>query len=342
MGIDDMDWRPSATLASLRQAALLRGSIRSWMEHQLVLEVCTPGLSRAAATDPHIESLVVSDSPSSRRPWYLHTSPEFAMKRLLAAHAEQTGLAGGESTQPDIYQICSVYRSGESGRFHNTQFTLLEWYRVGMDHADLMRDLEDLLKHLCSAFDLTWPGIEKRSYGIEVKELLGVWPELASIEIIQSYFKKMNRSYPSGIGEDMDAALDLFMDEFVLPEFSPSSFTLLTDYPESQAALSRIGSDDQGRRIAQRFELYRGQIELGNGFHELTDAKEQRSRFERELAKRLDDRMDQVPIDNQLLDALAAGLPDCAGIAVGLERLHMVLGSHEHIRDVLSFDDERA
>ncbi len=234
-----MDWRPSATLASLKQAAHIRSSIRLWMEQQQVLEVCTPCLSRAATTDPHIESLVVSGSPGSTRPWYLHTSPEFAMKRLLAAHAAEAALLGGESTQPDIYQICSVYRSGESGRFHNTQFTLLEWYRVGMDHNDLMHDLEKLLRHVCSAVDLTWPGIEKRSYGVELKEHLGVWPESASVDMIQSHFEKKNRSYPCAIGEDLDAALDLFMDEFVLPEFSASSFTLLTDYPESQAALSR-------------------------------------------------------------------------------------------------------
>lgn len=337
-----MDWRPNATLASLRQAAHIRRGIRLWMEQQQVLEVSTACISRAATTDPHIESLVVSDSPDFTRPWYLHTSPEFAMKRLLAAHAAETALSGDESRQPDIYQICSVYRSGESGRYHNTQFTLLEWYRVGMDHHDLMSDVENLLKHICGAVALAWPGIEKKSYGLEVKERLGVWPELASVELIQSYFRQGNRSYPSSIGEDLDAALDLFMDEFVLPEFSAASFTLLTDYPASQAALSRIGMDDQGRCVAQRFELYRGQVELGNGFHELTDAKEQRLRFEHELVERQNNQMRHVPMDNHLLDALAAGLPDCAGIAIGLERLHMVLCSHEHISDVLSFDDDRA
>jgi len=312
------------------------------MEQQQVLEVCTPGLSHSATTDPHIESLVVTDSQSSARVRYLHTSPEFAMKRLLAAHAIEAALSGSELKQPDIYQICAVYRSGESGRFHNTQFTLLEWYRVGMNHYDLMRDLELLLQHVCNAIDLAWPGIEQRSYGGEVRQLLGVWPELASVEMIQSHFEDHNRSYPASIGQDLDAALDLFVDEFVSAQFSPSMFTLLTDYPESQAALSRIGLDDQGRRVAQRFELYRGQIELANGFHELTDAKEQRSRFECELARRKAMQKDHVPIDTHLLDALSAGLPDCAGIAIGLERLHMVLGSYEHIREVLSFDDGRA
>lgn len=337
-----MDWQPSATLASLKQAALLRSCIRLWMQQQQVLEVCTPCLSRAATTDPHIHSLVVHDSEHASRSWYLHTSPEFAMKRLLAAHAIEAAALGATGDQPDLYQICSVFRAGESGRFHNTQFTLLEWYRLGMNHNDLMHDLESLLRYVCDAFEIAWPGIDQQSYGVQVRKKLGVWPESSSVEMIQSYFEKENRSYPTGIGIDLDAALDLFMDEFVLPEFSPTAFTLLTDYPESQAALSRIGLDKHGRRVAHRFELYRGKVELANGFHELTDANEQRLRFEKDIAMRLERQLSQVPIDNNLLDAITAGLPDCAGIAIGLERLHMVLCSHSHIRHVLSFDDARA
>lgn len=337
-----MDWQPSATLASLKQAARLRSTIRQWMDEKGVLEVSTPCISRAAVTDTHIESLQVRDPLSAADPRYLHTSPEFAMKRLLVAHAIEIAQSGGREEQPDLYQICPVFRAGESGRYHNTQFTLLEWYRVGMDHEALIGDLESLLKHVFSAFKLKWPGIEKRSYGVLIKHKLGVWPEQASVDTIQAYFERHNRSYPASIGVDLDAALDLFMDEFVLPEFSSSAFTVLTNYPESQAALSRIGRDEHGRLVAQRFELFMGRVELANGFHELSDAREQLSRFEADLANRRDRKLNDVPLDTHLIEALQVGLPDCAGIAIGLERLHMVLGSHPHICDVLSFDDVRA
>ena len=132
------------------------------------------------------------------------------------------------------------------------------------------------------------------------------------------------------------------MDEFVLPQFAADAFTLLIDYPVSQSALARLGKDEDGRDVAQRFELYSGQVELANGFHELSDAQTQRSRFEADLARRERLGLATVPLDEHFLDALAAGLPDCAGIALGLERLHMVLGQHEHISEVLSFDDQRA
>lgn len=337
-----MDWQPCATLDSLKQAARLRGSIRQWMDEQGVLEVSTPCISRAAVTDTHIESLQVRDPLSAADRRFLHTSPEFAMKRLLAAHAIETAQLSGCIEQPDLYQICPVFRAGESGRYHNTQFTLLEWYRVGMDHEALRFDLENLLKHVFSAFRLKWPGVEKRSYGVLIKNKLGIWPENASVNTIQAYFERHDRSYPAAIGADLDAALDLFMDEFVLPEFSSSAFTVLTDYPVSQAALARIGRDDHGRHVAQRFELFLGRLELANGFHELSDAREQLSRFNADLANRKDRRLNEVPLDTHLIEALDAGLPDCAGIAIGLERLHMVLGSHPHIRDVLCFDDARA
>ncbi|ASJ75246.1 EF-P lysine aminoacylase EpmA [Granulosicoccus antarcticus] len=332
-----MNWRPGASLSSLREAALLRRSIHAWMELQGVLEVQTPALSGAAATDPHVLSI---RTDSGR---FLHTSPEFPMKRLLAAHACEIAESGSLERQPDLYQIATVFRAEESGRFHNTEFTLLEWYRVGMDHVELMADLETLLQSVWQAFGKSWPGVQSRRYGEEVHRLLGVWPEqMTSTDTIADYFAAADRSYPEAIATDVDAALDLFMDEFVLPEFAPDAFTLLVDYPASQSALARLGQDDQGREVAQRFELYFGQVELANGFHELSDAATQRVRFESDLLKRERLGVASVPVDEHLLDALSAGLPDCAGIALGLERLHMVLAQHEHIREVLSFDDQRA
>jgi lysyl-tRNA synthetase class 2 len=325
-----MSWRPNASLATLRESAALRTSIRLWMDEHDVLEVCTPALSRHATTDPHVPSIGTSDGG------YLHTSPEFPMKRLLAAHAE------GTQIQPDLYQIASVFRAGESGRYHNTEFSLLEWYRIGMNHHQLMVDAENLLKHVWASFSTLWPGLQILRYGVEVRERLGVWPEAASVELIEQYFTVNNRSYPATIGLDVDAALDLFMDEFVLPSFSAKGFTVLKDYPVSQAALSRLGMDDDGRKVAERFEIYFGNTELANGFHELSDSEIQRTRFMEDLKKRRAMSAPMLPMDAHLLDALAVGLPDCAGIALGLDRLLMVLGKYERISHVLSFDDQRA
>lgn len=300
------------------------------MDEHEVLEVCTPALSRHATTDPHVPSIGTSGGG------YLHTSPEFPMKRLLAAHASDL------QPQPDLYQIASVFRAGESGRFHNTEFSLLEWYRVGMNHHDLMVDVEKLLRHVWTSFSTTWPGLQILRYGTQIRDRLGVWPEAANVELIEQYFLASGRSYPATIGVDVDAALDLFMDEFVLPTFSRSGFTLLKDYPVSQAALARVGLDEDGRDVAERFEIYFGKTELANGFHELSDSDVQRARFMEDLEKRQLIAAPLLPMDTHLLDALAQGLPDCAGIALGLDRLLMVLGHYEHISQVLSFDDQRA
>jgi lysyl-tRNA synthetase class 2 len=325
-----VSWRPNASLATLKEAAALRTSIRQWMDEHKVLEVCTPALSRHATTDPHVPSIGTCDGG------YLHTSPEFPMKRLLAAHAQ------GPQSQPDIYQIASVYRAGESGRFHNSEFSLLEWYRVGMNHHDLMVDAEKLLLHVWTSFSTIWPGLRTLRYGVEIHDRLGVWPEAVSVELIEQYFIANGRSYPATIGIDVDAALDLFMDEFVLSTFSHNGFTLIKDYPVSQAALARLGLDEDGREVAERFEIYFGKTELANGFHELNDADLQRARFAGDLEKRRIMGAPVLPMDTHLLDALEAGLPDCAGIAMGLDRLLMVLGKYECISQVLSFDDQRA
>lgn len=340
--LPNSDWRPSALLEHLRQSARLRRAVRQWADRQGILEVLTPVLSQAAATDPHVLSL------STRCGRYLHTSPEFAMKRLLAAHAAE--LAAGDDSaagnsalgQPDLYQIAPVFRAEESGRRHNTEFTLLEWYRLGMDHFGLMADVTSLLQHLWQEFERPWPGIETRRYGVEVHRRLGVWPEALDTATVAAWFEQAERSFPASIGDDVDAALDLFLDTFVLPEFVADGFTLLIDYPVSQSALARHGTDVDGRAVARRFELYFGPLELANGFHELHDPGVQRRRFEDDLLKRDALGVERVPMDERLLAALEAGLPDCAGVALGLDRLQMVLGRHEHIREVLSFDDERA
>jgi len=325
-----MSWRPSASLATLKESALLRNCVRRWMDERGILEVLTPVASRFGTTDPNVPSVVTENKR------YLQTSPEFPMKRLLAAHSEVA------DKQPDIYQIASVFRAGESGRRHNTEFTLLEWYRVGMDHHALIEDAKCLLSRVSEAFDLPWHEVSHCRYGVEVRNRLGVWPEDATPSLVEAYFVKNKRSYPEAIGDDLDSSLDLFVDEFVLPDFSGDRFTIVMDYPASQAALSRLGRDQDNRLIAQRFEIYYGQVELANGFHELSDSDQQRERFVTDLEKRKLSGLAMIPMDVNLIDALENGLPDCAGIALGLDRLLMVLKGYKTIQEVLSFDDQRA
>ena len=324
-------WKPTASLHALKQAATLRQAIREWMHSQGVLEVCTPPLSHSANTDPQVESLEVMPSDGTALQRYLHTSPEFAMKRLLCAYPDT-----------DLYQIATVFRAEEQGRYHTSQFTLLEWYRVGMDHLALMQDMQALLTHIWHAFGRELSGADTRSYCQEVFDRLGQWPDELDGVRIKNYFADNQRSFPDGLEANVASSLDLFMDEFVLPEFDKSKVTFLFEYPASQAALARIATTASGRQVAERFEVFIGQVELANGFHELSDPDQQRQRFEQDLHRRASRSQRGVPVDQHLLAALSSGLPDCAGVALGLDRLHMVLGSHDHIQQVTPFSDDNA
>ena len=330
----DTCWRPTASLESLKQAALLKRAIRQWMLDEQILEVCTPALSSAATTDPQVQSIVVEgvdgiQSGATNR--YLHTSPEFAMKRILCAYPDT-----------DIYQLATVFRAEEQGRYHVSQFNMLEWYRTGMDHEALMQDVERLLRHVWKSFELDFPIITKRSYCKEVYSRLGEWPDTLSGAVIRDYFQQAKRSFPVGLEQDVSACLDLFMDEFVISSFDPAVVTLLCDYPGSQAALARVAINNNGIKVASRFEVFVGPVELANGFHELADSAVQRQRFENDLEVRKYVGKNTVPIDENLLAALDYGLPDCAGVALGIDRLHMILGGHQHIREVVCFSDDNA
>lgn len=325
-------WRPSASLQALKQAAHLRSEVHQWMSCQSILEVSTPALSIAGTTDPQVESLVVRGDGKNQALRYLHTSPEFAMKRILCAYPEQ-----------DIYQLATVFRAEETGRYHNSQFTLLEWYRVGMNHIALMNDVQQLLQAIWNAFGVAFPKIDRKSYIQEVYDRLGEWPDqLAGIEI-RNYFLKNERSFPQGLESDLCACLDLFMDEFVLPTFDNHKITFLYEYPSSQASLARIGKAAQSNcSVAERFEVYVGKVELANGFHELADASVQRQRFAHEQQVRKHRRQSTIPIDEHLLSALQSGLPDCAGVALGIDRLLMLLGGYQCVKHVMSFSDDNA
>jgi lysyl-tRNA synthetase class 2 len=311
-------WRPGASREAFETRAGLLSDIRSFFAARSVLEVETPVLSRYGNTDPNIGSLATA-APHR----YLRTSPEFAMKRLLAAGFR------------DIYELGRVFRAGESGRYHNTEFTMLEWYRTDMAYLDLAEEVVDLVR-ACGrgAFD-GWP-VERSSYRDLFRKQAGLDPYFCSeTELADCAAERGVAAGPFEHGE----LLDLVMAEVIQPALPGECFTIVFDYPPEQAALSRIRNDDPP--VAERFEVYLGQQELANGYQELTDPGEQRARFERENRKREARGQEQVTIDSGLLDALEAGLPECSGVALGVDRLLMSMLRIDDIDAVLAFGEAR-
>lgn len=319
------DWRPSATSETLIIRARLLQRIRAFFQARDVLEVETPMLSRAAVTDPHIESFVVRD-PQAATPRYLHTSPEFAMKRLLAAGSGP------------IYQVCKVFRQGEAGRQHNPEFSMLEWYRPGFDHLQLMAEVETLLRELLEGY-LDLADTLQLSYQEAFQRYAGLDPLSASVAELQLTVQQLGIEVSGLDAHHKDPWLDLLLTHVVEPALPQDRPVFIYDYPASQAALARIRPAEPP--LAERFELYLGGMELANGFHELTDAAEQRQRFEADLVHRVEVGLPTMPIDECFLAALAAGLPPSAGVALGLDRLVMLASGVKSISEVLTFDDER-
>ena len=324
------DWRPGAALATLELAADVRRRVRAHLDAAGALEVVTPVASRAASSDPAIGSLrtVATDVDPER---WLQSSPESACKRLLAAHGR------------DVWQLAPVFRAGERGRRHNVEFTLLEWYRIGFDLGAMMRDVEALVRAAAPGHPGAAAPFARLSHGELVREVAGEWPERLAVADVEALFAERGASWPRGMsGDDPDAAIDLLFDEFALPALPTDRFAFVTGWPATRASLARLGTDPHGRTVAARFELYFGDLELANGYHELADAAEQRARFEADLARRAALGLEAVPLDEPLLDALAAGLPDCAGVALGFERLLMVVAGADDIDAVMAFSDARA
>lgn len=324
------DWRAGATLDTLEFTAALRRRVRAYFDATGALEVITPVLSSAGASEPAIEAFDTRATPADGIRW-LHTSPEFAMKRLLARDAK------------DIWQLAPVFRRAEQGHRHNREFQLLEWYRVGADLQALMQDVSALLRAAVGAHSPFATSAQTCRYGDAVRSLTGDWPEALEVADVARYFAEHNRHFPDSIAaQEQDAALDLFFDTFVVPQFAQDALTFVVDYPPSQASLARLTRDMHGRSVAARFELYAGPVELANGYHELLDAREQRGRFEAELAERRAAGQPVPPLDERFLAALEAGLPDCSGVALGLDRVAMVALGAQDLDAVLSFSDERA
>jgi lysyl-tRNA synthetase class 2 len=299
-----MTWRPAAGLQTLRARAAMLADARAFFAERGVLEVETPTLSAAAPCDPQIEPLSAGISGFARR-FYLCTSPEYAMKRLLAAGSG------------DIYQISKVFRDEEHGRWHNPEFTMVEWYRLGLDDGALMRETEALLARLLAPFRRL-AATQRLTYAEALERHAGVDIHTASEAQLAQAAARLGIDCHANL--DRDARLDLLMALIVGPKLGCNDTpTFICDYPPSQASLARIKPGV--RQVAARFELYLDGLELANGFHELCDAAEQRARFEQDLALRRSRGQPLPPLDMRLLDALEHGLPDCAGVALGFDRV---------------------
>lgn len=311
-----MSWLPTASIATLEIRAAMLRAVREYFVATRAMEVETPTLSAAAVTDVHLQSINAQVLGQRR---FLHTSPEFAMKRLLAAGCG------------DIWQICRAYRDGECGRWHNPEFTLIEWYRLSIDHHALMNDVEQLINAVLPAarqFDYA----ERLTYQEAMQLHAGVDALNDPLAVLIATLESSEVQIPPSLRSDRDACLDLIMALLVGPHLGRERLTFVYDYPASQAALARIRGP-----VASRFEAYLDGLELANGFHELSNAEEQRSRIAQDLASRVTRELPGVPADERFLQALAHGLPDCSGVALGFDRLVMCAVGAKRIDEVLAF-----
>lgn len=318
-------WQPTASLAALKSRAQQLNWVRGFFARREVLEVETPVLGRCTVTDLNIDSVPASATASAdgRRDFWLQTSPEYPMKRLLAAGAG------------DIYQVARVFRNGERGSRHNPEFSLLEWYRRGFDDIDLMAEVADLV---CGWLECPRP--VTLEYRDAFLRFTGIDPFTSDTDALRQLCRRWMS--PDQVAELLrDECLDLLMSFCVEPELANLGPVFITGYPESQAALARISEVDDVRK-AHRFELYVEGLELCNGYWELTDAAEQRARFESDNLSRRRAGRPEMPVDQALLAAMDAGVPDCAGVALGLDRLLMLKLGVKDIAQVLAFPSERA
>ena len=299
------------TAQRLATRAKVLARIRKYFANEQVTEVETPLLTRYAVTDPQLDNLRVDSSFYRDKHLYLTTSPEYAMKQLLS-------LGSGS-----IYQICKAFRQDPPGRLHSYEFTLLEWYRLGFDMEALIDDVAALVNGVCSQQINTELKVEKLSYReafIRTMDLDPFVTENHELEAIAT--QTIDVSFTN---QPSDVWLDLLLTHCVEPQLGNSGMTFLYDYPQSQAALARLSNDSLGNAVAKRFELYINGIELANGYYELSDADEQLKRFEHDNTLRQRMGKSACEIDVDLMAALQQGLPDCAGVALGIDRLILVL-----------------
>ena len=307
-------WKPCADIEVIKKRAALLWQIRDFMDRHDILEVDTPILSHYAVTDPYIESMKTRHVFEKETPLYMHTSPEYCMKRLLAADLGS------------IYQICHVFRDEESGKRHQTEFTMLEWYRTGFDYMQLMDDVAQLLS------EVGFKEIDKMTYADAFIQEVHLNPHTANLNQLQSIAADHGWGRDS---EDRHALLDFIYSEVVMKNLKHSQPLFIYDYPKCMAALATIKNTEPA--VAERFELFINGMEIANGFNELCDAEEQSKRLQSELSDRKSKGLETVPIDSQFLAALESGLPKSSGVAVGIDRLLMALCGKDDIKDVVTF-----
>ncbi len=322
------DWQPSATIETLKRRAQLLADVRRFFAEREVMEVDTPVLSQAAPTATYLDSFKTYYQPpgSQALPYYLQTSPEFAMKRLLAAGSG------------DIYQIARVFRNGESGRLHNPEFTMLEWYRPALDYYGLMQEVDDLLQQLASL-----PAAVKMPYHLAFQQYLQIDIEQADTAMLRQTALTAISHLPADWQTDYNGWLEMLMSELIEPELSQLGRpVIIYDFPASQAQLAKVYTNSEGISVSARFEVYAGGLELANGYDECLDAAELRSRFEADNRHRIEQDKPPMPIDERLLAAIEQGLPPCSGVALGLDRLLLLMADKTALKNVLSFGFEHS
>ncbi|WP_191601260.1 EF-P lysine aminoacylase EpmA [Marinomonas algicola] len=318
-------WQPSADIITLKKRAALFSKIRHFFDKKNIMEVDTQMLSLASISDPHIEALTLSTNVQGEPiPYYLQTSPEFAMKRLLCA---------GSGC---IYQLGKVFRAEDRSRRHSIEFTMLEWYRVGLDHWQLMDEIEQLLNVLMEGQPVK---CERQSYQAAFEDVLSINPHTVALTTLQQMAHE-HTGY--GLEEmDRDTLLELLFSHVIEKKIGLELPCFVHSYPASQAALAQKITQD-GKLVAARFELYWKGMELANGYYELTDSIEQGKRFSDDVSQRKQLQLPNRQVDERLIAALEQGLPNCSGVALGVDRLLMLLCNIEHIDQVIPFAGDRA
>lgn len=320
----DSHWQPSASLKTLKARADLLATIRRFFTARNILEVDTPLLAKYSVTDPYMDVLMADNPVGQQDSYFLQTSPEYAMKRLLAADSGP------------IYQICKAFRKGEAGGRHNPEFTMLEWYRPDFDHHQLMNEVEALVSEVLN----NQQPFERVTYHDLFLKHFSVDPHSSDCEAIRSIARQhLDIQMES---EQKDDWLNLLMAESIEPTLGIDTPVFIIDYPSSQSALANIGMDNNGNAVAQRFELYCQGLELANGYFELTDVEEQKQRFEKDHQLRQVLSAPTVEADQFLLAAMEQGLPSCAGVALGVDRLLMLSQGLKGIAEAISFSIDRA
>ena len=323
------NWKTNTTIETLKCRAALLSTVRHFFQKNNTLEVDTPTLSQSTTPDPNIESFTTQYNAQQ---YYLHTSPEFPMKRLLAA-----GIGA-------IYQICKVFRQGEAGRNHNPEFTMIEWYQPGLPYHALMAQVDELVGELLKD-KISLKETVFISYQNIFEQYLGINPFICDVNKLNGVLKENNiELVNSEIKLNKDALLDLIITHLIQPRLPKNVPVFIYDYPETQAALANIrkANGDNEFNVAERFELYINSIELANGYQELLDANEQRRRFENENKQREQADLQIIPIDENLIAALDYGIPAVSGVALGLDRLVMLATGMDSISDVIAFTIDEA